>query len=117
MRTAELNSDGELAHPHYVVLRRQGLRLFQYVCRDPSTTTGTQRALTANEIIVVQLSCWICCCHTRALIDAVETAEERANVAEQALAREKRLRTKAEAELAKARVELMRRKSHVQARR
>ena len=51
------------------------------------------------------------------MIDAVETAEERANVAEQALAREKRLRTKAEAELAKARVELMRRKSHVQARR
>ena len=47
----------------------------------------------------------------RALIDAIEDAEERARVAEQALAREKQLRAKIEAELAKARAQLAQIKS------
>ena len=43
----------------------------------------------------------------RALVEAIEDAEKRAIMAEQALAREMRLRAEIEAELAKVKLELM----------
>ena len=62
-------------------------------------TTGT------SELAAVPFICRVRC-RSRALVVAIQDAEERAAAAEQVLGRERELRAKVEAELAKVKAEL-----------